>query len=574
MLCVWLPNWPRQRPKGAREHELTDREALKRLVAWCEQFSPTVGLESSSAPESLLFDVTGLAPLFHGEAALIEHVAREFRRRGYTVRLALADTLGAAWAMAHYGPQKIGTLTSSATEKRTVAEFVRIPNVEEPIGTLTSSATEERTVAEFVIIPNVEEPIGTLTSSATEALTVAEFVRIPNVEEPIGTLTSSATEFRYMTDEAIILPPGHGLAALASLPLEALRLTPETVRTLRELGLVRIGQLSSLQRAGLATRFGGEPLLRLDQAAGEVAEVPEVHHPPPEARANWTFEPPTARHDLIDWALGRLVERVVDQLADRRRGVQQLECRMRGQTTAHARFSVGLFRPSVTPRHLEELVKLRLETHPLAEPVAGLELLVTATAPLEERQRELFAGAAGVTAQRGGDDSRALALLIDRLSNRLGRAAVVRARLLPDAQPEFAWRYEPAIGRSEVGSRKSERKSNRHKRDKLSSSPTSDLRLPTLFRLPTLSRPLCLLPQPLPLVVGSIVPDRPPRVFASGGVERRIERTWGPERIQTGWWRAPSVARDYYRVETAGGQWFWLFRQLTDGRWFLHGVFE
>jgi len=475
VLCVWLPNWPRQRPKGAREHELTDREALKRLVAWCEQFSPTVGLEPSAAPECLLFDVTGLAPLFHGEAALIEHVAREFRRRGYTVRLALADTLGAAWAVAHYAPQ--------------------------------------------------------------------------------------------------ILPPGHGLAALAALPLEALRLTPETVRTLRELGLVQIGQLSSLPRASLATRFGAELLLRLDQAAGEVAEVPEVHHPPPEAQANWTFEPPTDRHDLIDWALGQLAERVVDQLADRRRGVQQLECRMRGQTTARARFSVGLFRPSATPRHLEELIKLRLETHPLAEPVAGLELSVTVTAPLEQRQRELFAGA---PAQRLGDDPRAVALLIDRLSNRLGREAVVRARLLPDAQPEFAWRYEPAIANAEREARNAERRNKHRVLRNVEIAPHRGTRAAGRLPVPrlSLSRPLCLLPQPLPLVVVSIVPDGPPLVFTSGGVEWRIERTWGPERIQTGWWRAPSVARDYYRVETATGQWFWLFRQLIDGRWFLHGFFE
>jgi len=484
VLCVWLPNWPRQRPKGAREHELTDREALKRLVAWCEQFSPTVGLEPSPAPECLLFDVTGLAPLFHGEAALTEHVAREFRRRKYTVRLALADTLGAAWAVAHYGPQG--------------------------------------------------------------------------------------------TDEATILPPGHGLTALAPLPLEALRLTPETTRTLHELGLVRIGQLSSLPRAGLATRFGAELLLRLDQAAGEVAEVLEVHHPPPEAQANWTFEPPTDRHDLIDWALSRLVERVVDQLADRRRGVQQLECRMRGQTTARARFSVGLFRPSATPRHLEEIIRLRLETHSLAEPVAELELSVTATAPLEERQRELFAGAAGVAAQRIGDDSRALALLIDRLSNRLGREAVVRARLLPDVQPEFAWRYEPAIANTERGTRNAERRNKRRVLRNIEIAPHRGTRAAGRLSVPrlSLSRPLCLFPQPLSLVVVSIVPDGPPLVFTSGGVEWRIERTWGPERIQTGWWRAPSVARDYYRVETAAGQWFWLFRQLIDGRWFLHGVFD
>jgi protein ImuB len=58
------------------------------------------------------------------------------------------------------------------------------------------------------------------------------------------------------------------------------------------------------------------------------------------------------------------------------------------------------------------------------------------------------------------------------------------------------------------------------------------------------------------------------------GQEHRIDQVWGPERIETGWWRGPMVARDYYRVETALGRRFWLFRRLADGRWFLHGPFE
>jgi protein ImuB len=53
----------------------------------------------------------------------------------------------------------------------------------------------------------------------------------------------------------------------------------------------------------------------------------------------------------------------------------------------------------------------------------------------------------------------------------------------------------------------------------------------------------------------------------------RIVRHWGPERIETLWWRGPSVRRDYYRVATESGAHLWLFRRLTDNRWFLHGVF-
>jgi protein ImuB len=51
-------------------------------------------------------------------------------------------------------------------------------------------------------------------------------------------------------------------------------------------------------------------------------------------------------------------------------------------------------------------------------------------------------------------------------------------------------------------------------------------------------------------------------------------QTWGPERIETGWWRGQAVGRDYYRVETTDGRRFWIFRNLEDNRWFLHGVFD
>src|SRR5690349_14653942 len=100
VLCVRLLDWPRQRHGVVpRELELSDREALAYLVPWCEQFSPSVAVDASEPPESLLFDVTGLAELFHGEEALVEHVAREFGRRGLATRMALADTVGAAWAL-------------------------------------------------------------------------------------------------------------------------------------------------------------------------------------------------------------------------------------------------------------------------------------------------------------------------------------------------------------------------------------------------------------------------------------------------------------------------------------------
>jgi protein ImuB len=57
------------------------------------------------------------------------------------------------------------------------------------------------------------------------------------------------------------------------------------------------------------------------------------------------------------------------------------------------------------------------------------------------------------------------------------------------------------------------------------------------------------------------------------GRRERVTQHWGPERIETLWWRGASVRRDYYRIATESDSWLWIFRRLADGRWFLHGLF-
>ena len=87
-------------------------------------------------------------------------------------------------------------------------------------------------------------------------------------------------------------------------------------------------------------------------------------------------------------------------------------------------------------------------------------------------------------------------------------------------------------------------------------------------------RPLRLVRRPIALEATSIMPDGPPVRFQFRSRGHRVARTWGPERIETGWWRGRPVGRDYYRIETTTGRRFWLFRRLRDGKWFLHGMFE
>jgi protein ImuB len=470
---------------------LADRAALAGLAEWCGQFSPTVGLDEVGLQEAgwgeaggtdgLLLDVTGLDRLFGGEEALAERVRGAFARGGFVVRAALGDTVGAAWARAHFGGRPPCLVSATADTGGTPVAPTRNEDLE-------------------------------------------------------------------------------------GLPIEALRLSGDDARVLLELGVERIGQLAALPRAGLATRLGPGVLTRLDQALGRQNEVIVAHRPPPVVQADWPFEHPVDRREPLLAALEELIGRVVAELAGRRHGVTRLECLLYPMTGDVTRLSVGLFRPSGAARHLLELVLLRLERTPLPAEVAALRVEVAAAAPLECQQRKLAFGDEAGWEQGTIDEAEAArqrAALLDRLVSRLGREGVLRARPRAYVQPECAWQGEPwpvASGGQPRG---------RKKRASRQAAPDAAAIAPTF-----LWRPTRLPDRPTPIEVVSVAPDGPPIMFCAAGQRRQVRRAWGPERIETGWWRRRSAGRDYYRVADDHGGWFWLYRRLNDGRWFWHGTFE
>ena len=62
-----------------------------------------------------------------------------------------------------------------------------------------------------------------------------------------------------------------------------------------------------------------------------------------------------------------------------------------------------------------------------------------------------------------------------------------------------------------------------------------------------------------------------PIEFSWRGQRFPLTQAIGPERIETGWWRGQDIRRDYYQVETAAGERFWLYRDLAREGWYLHG---
>ena len=85
-----------------------DRSALHRLALWAERFSPSVGMDAATPGlEGLVLDMTGGAHLFGGEAALLTEIERRLKAAGVPAQAAIADTPGAAWALARFSDARI-----------------------------------------------------------------------------------------------------------------------------------------------------------------------------------------------------------------------------------------------------------------------------------------------------------------------------------------------------------------------------------------------------------------------------------------------------------------------------------
>jgi len=88
-----------------------DAAALARLAAWCLRFSP---MASPSPPDGVWIDITGCAHLFAppdapeaGEPALLRQLTARLRQAGIGARAAVADTPGAAHAIARHAGDRI-----------------------------------------------------------------------------------------------------------------------------------------------------------------------------------------------------------------------------------------------------------------------------------------------------------------------------------------------------------------------------------------------------------------------------------------------------------------------------------
>jgi protein ImuB len=354
---------------------------------------------------------------------------------------------------------------------------------------------------------------------------------------PLAALAAARAGARCFITDPAVLP-----ARLKPLPLAVLRWPEEQNARLAAMGVHTLGELLRLPRAGFARRFGPAQLADLDRLTGRRADPRRRVTRRERYRGRLDLDHEVHEHERILQALAPLLAELESFLRARQKGITGLRCRFfhaRAEPTACV---LRLARPEADAARLASLLRERLASLTLPEPVRRCEL---ASGALTDRA--IASHALWSPGEHGAASVGEMPALIEHLRARLGAPAVYGLARVSEHRPEDAWRRE------EKGTDlfRPDLKSGLNK-----SVPFSSLR--------PFSRPLWLLKQPEALEARR---GRP----AYDGVLKLLA---GPERVESGWWDGADVQRDYYIARTGQGARVWIYRDCAGERgWFLHGIF-
>jgi protein ImuB len=435
---------------------------------------------------------------------------------------------------------------------------------------------------------------------------------------------------RYGTE--LRVPAGETREALLPLPLAALRIAPETIAELAQVGLKHIADAIDRPRAPLAARFGVGFVRRLDQALGLEDEPIAPRLPVPAFVTERRFAEPIGLEADVLGTIEHLAHELVKLMERRGEGARLIEAALFRTDGKVHRIAAGTGAPLRDAARIRALFVERLAAiGDECDPGFGYDV-IRLGALATERSDPTQTGLAG------GDHAEELAHLIDRLGARFGLRRVTRlvpqdthipeyavvpvaaatALVVSPALPSPLWGGTGGLrppflaprtpmqsigyGAKRAGWGSSEAHQQRHSHhpppqpspNKRAFTPAFDglrgegARGRALLTQATIeqdslspTRPIRLFERPEPIEATAAVPDGPPVQFTWRRVRYTVAHAEGPERIAMEWWRDEEgnvLTRDYFRVESREGIRVWLYRQglFTDGAptsWFLHGVF-
>ena len=361
-------------------NEQAERAFLVRLRRWAGKYSPWV---SDQPPASLVIDLTGCAHLFGDEETLLTTVEADCAALGLTVCTGIADTVGAAWALARFSGQS----ARAARSGDAIDQEAR--------------ATRARAVKR------------------------RNWERGGTPPRPVSGANAAGR----------IAAPGKTRTAIAPLPIAALRLPEETATTLTRLGLRRVGDLIGTPRAALARRFGVELVRRLDQALGTEPEPVSPARPAHRFAVRLTLPEPIGLEADILAGIDRLLPALAKHLRDKGRGARRVRLQLFRTDQTMQSIEAGLARPSADPERIRPLLAMKLHEVDAGFGIDILRLEAHQNEPVHSHQhRGHLDAAAHATRQLSADT--AIDDLIGKLGARVGLEAITRLHPAESHIPE------------------------------------------------------------------------------------------------------------------------------------------
>lgn len=307
-------------------------------------------------------------------------------------------------------------------------------------------------------------------------------------------------------------------AILGNLTVSVLPATDKQAALLTRLGLRKLRDLWRLPKTGLTKRFGVAFSDYLDRLLGNRPEPRLPHRTTPIFSAHWPFPIETENMTFILYGVKQLLPRLVRFMRLRELTLNRLQIIFYHADKAASQVTLGTRQLCCDETHLLCLLRERLNQKKLSAPVLELTLVASEFHSFIAHHQSLLA--------HDDEQGPEWQQVLDQLQTRLGEQAVNSLQLLDEHRPEYAWAYGPAVQTVERPE-------------------------------PGLKRPLWLVPQPQRLRDGL------------HGIELVSEK----ERIAGGWWDGLDIRRDYYRARDSRGRNLWLFCDLKNGQWYIHGLF-
>ncbi|SLN45269.1 Y-family DNA polymerase [Ruegeria meonggei] len=370
-MCASLVTRPRNAPAEA--------VFLTALRRWAGKFSPWVAEE---APDGLIVDLSGCAHLFGGEEALLRVLEIDCADMGLSVQMGIADTLGAAWALARYAGQE---------------------------------ATSDRN--------------GDAISQEARA------TRARATKRRHWTRGGAAPQVMALGGGARVAAPGQAYGALSPLPIAALRLEDQVVAQLNRLGLRRIGDLLGQPRASLARRFGRGLVLRLDQAMGSAPEPVSPARAPHHFAVRMTLPNPIGLVEDVMAAIDRMLPTLCTKLEEKARGVRTLRLEAHRADQAAEVIEVGLARPAYDKHRIRPLLEMKIDKIDAGYGIDMLRLVAVQTEPIHARTMAGHAEARRAVRDRL-EGNTAVDDLIGKLGARVGLEVITRRHPAASHIPE------------------------------------------------------------------------------------------------------------------------------------------